>query len=178
MKNPKAFLTDTLNRLKRSIEITGTGMNFRGRKAITFTEFRERFLKNILFSEGPDEAGYYGVQLFFRIDGQEFIFDTKRKRAMVFDKDRNPVIFDIHDQKMIDYLIRHFSTDFGDLMAALNGGRAQWRDYASPPVKPMDEDLKKLLLRREELRKAVKVQCPHEPKLVGLMGPKGCVNPH
>lgn len=134
MRQPKVFLTDTLNRLKRSIEITGTGMNFKGRKAIDFPEFKRRFLIDTLFNKGEDDHGYYGVQLHFLIDGTLFVFDTTKMRAMVYDKSHNPVIFKIYDEKMINYLNIHFSTDFGDYIASRDGGRARWRDYVSPKL--------------------------------------------
>ena len=78
MKNAERFLIDTLNRLKRSIEITGTGMNYKGRKAVEYPVFEKRFLWNLEFTIGEDLNGYYGVRLHWLVDGTEVIFDTAR----------------------------------------------------------------------------------------------------
>lgn len=145
MRNPKVFLTDTLNRIKRSIEVSGTGMNFRGRKAIDFSEFRRRYLRKIVFTGGEDKKGYYGVQAQFVVDGSEFIFDTARKRAMVYDKDHKAVIFDIYDEKMIKYLNLNFSSDFGKFMLQKHGSGVTWRDYVNPTSAEISETILELL---------------------------------
>ncbi len=155
MKNAEQFLIDSLNRINRSIEITGTGMNYKGnrRKSIPFDEFRKRFLKEISYTLGEDPMGYYGVSLRFIIDGTELIFNTSKKRAMVYDQNKQPIIYEIYDQSMIDYLNVHFSTDFGDFVGCMYGSGSVWRDYVSPKL-VISDTLRKMLVKVYGIRKS------------------------
>ena len=154
MKNAEVFLVDTLNRLLRSIEITGTGMNYAGRKAIDYPAFEKRFLKKITFSEGPDPKGYYGVRLDFVVDGIPFVVDTWLKRAMVYDVNPKyvkngkvePMIYRLTNTKILNYLNLHYRDQFGFyLTKKYNTGSLTYTDHVCPkPTAEMWAALAKL----------------------------------
>ena len=140
MKNAGTFIVDTLNRLKRSILVTGTSINFKGRKAITYPEFAGRFLKKTEYVKGSDPLGYYGVRLIYEVDGTKFIFDTSLKRAMVWETDKktkevSPYILEIHVPEMVSFLNCYHRSGYGDYLVERNGGRAvRWTDYTPKTV--------------------------------------------
>ena len=153
MKNVERYLVDTLGRLKRSIVITGTGMNYKGRKSVEYPDFEKRFLREISFPEGSDPNGYYGVRLTYVVDGGNFVIDTALKKAMAFDSnpkyvkngELKPVVYGVSNKKMIDFLNVYYRAKFGDYLAEKNGGMASWTDYVCPKAQAISREAARAL---------------------------------